>query len=186
MPNLTTSEAGKLHIKTEENAPLLTKSDETFVDAYFDSNGYAIGWGTRYDMDGSPITKDQSARISYCKQLFNRDVAAAAATVNSKVTASLKQGQFDALVDFVYQFGASRLASSTLLKVVNATPNDLQAVATEFRKWINVNGKPNAVLIARREKNILQYGSGAVNQSTLVWVILVLVIAFIFYRTRIK
>lgn len=185
MANLTTSDAGKLHIKTEENAPLLKKADSDFVDAYFDSNGYAIGWGSRYDLDGSPISSSQSSRVSYCKLLFDRDVKNAEATVNQSVTASLKQGQFDALIDFVYQFGASKFKSSTLLKVVNSNPNDINAVATELRRWINVNGQPNNVLIARREKNITQYGSGVVKPSNWFWFLLVLVISIGYYfRTK--
>ena len=47
--------------------------------------------------------------------------------------ASLTQGQFDALVDFVFNLGSSRLASSTLLVDLNAGRYD--AAGAELLRW---------------------------------------------------
>lgn len=183
----TTSTAGKLHIKTQENAKIINLPDTAFLSSYWDSNGYAIGYGTRYGDTGKPITKDEYVRKSYVEQLFNRDVAAAESVVNKAVTVSLSQGQFDACIDFVYQFGASRFQTSTLLKVINKSPADYAAVSAEFRRWINVNGSPNDTLKKRRELNIVQYTTGGAVQSvTVVWVAIVAVLALAFYFNRNK
>lgn len=183
----TTSTAGKLHIKTQENAKIINLPDTAFLSAYWDSNGYAIGYGTRYGDSGKPITKDEYVRKSYVEQLFNRDIAAAESGVNKLLTVSLNQGQFDSLIDFVYQFGVSALKGSTLLKVINANPADYAAVSAEFRRWINVNGSPNEVLKKRRELNVVQYTSGGAVQSvTVVWVVIVAILAAAFYFNRNK
>lgn len=52
------------------------------------------------------------------------DVAVAEAVVQRLVKVPLTQGQFDALVDFVFKLGGGRLASSTLLRNLNAGKYD--------------------------------------------------------------
>ncbi|MGA7255424.1 MAG: lysozyme [Terracidiphilus sp.] len=81
--------------------------------------------------------------------LLTRDVAAAGQAVARFVRRPLTQGQFDALVDFVYNLGAARLASSTLLREVN--DGNLGAAALEFHKWDHCGGQENSGLKARRQ-----------------------------------
>lgn len=64
------------------------------------------------------------------------------------VSAELTQNQFDALVSFTYNLGASNLARSTLLKKLNA--GDYALAAEEFERWDKCNGKPLAGLSRRR------------------------------------
>jgi lysozyme len=54
------------------------------------------------------------------EQLLAADVAFAERCVTNLVHVDLTEGQFDALVDFTFNLGAGRLASSTLLKDLNA------------------------------------------------------------------
>ncbi len=85
-----------------------------------------------------------------CAQnLLAQDAAAAGQAVARYVQAPLTQGQFDALVDFVYNLGAARLASSTLLQELNS--GNLGAAALEFLKWDHCGGQENSGLKARRE-----------------------------------
>jgi lysozyme len=65
------------------------------------------------------------------------------------VKAPLTQGQFDALVDFTFNLGAGRLASSTLLKSLNAGRYD--DAAEQLLRWDHAGGQENAALKARRE-----------------------------------
>src|SRR5574344_1625340 len=60
------------------------------------------------------------------------------------------QGQFDALVDFVFNLGSGALTESTLLKKikVNAETKEIQS---EIGKWIYAGGKKQEGLIKRRE-----------------------------------
>ena len=55
-----------------------------------------------------------------------------------------------ALVSFAYNLGQNALKNSTLLKKVNANPND-PAIRAEFNKWVNAGGKKLAGLVARRK-----------------------------------
>jgi lysozyme len=74
----------------------------------------------------------------------------------------LTQNQYDALVDFVFNLGAQKLATSTLLKLVNADPSNA-LIPAEFRKWVYAtNPKTGARerlpgLIIRREKEAKLY-----------------------------
>lgn len=75
-----------------------------------------------------------------CDLLLMKDlVQVYAPLVRKYVKVPLSQGEFNALVDFVYNVGEGNFAASTLLKLINAGQYDLAAL--EFRKWSFVNGK---------------------------------------------
>ena len=69
--------------------------------------------------------------------------------VERLVKVPLTQGQFDALVDFCFNLGAGRLASSTLLKALNG--GRYEAAAEQLLRWDVAGGEENAGLKARRE-----------------------------------
>jgi lysozyme len=73
-------------------------------------------------------------------------------TVEHFVTVPLTQGQFDGLVDFVYNEGAGTFQKSLLLKKVNAKAFD--AVPGELRRYIYAGGKILDGLVTRRAKEI--------------------------------
>ena len=59
--------------------------------------------------------------------------------------------QFDALVSFAYNVGVGNFAKSTLLKKVNANPND-PTIRSEFEKWNKANGRVLKGLVTRRKE----------------------------------
>ena len=65
------------------------------------------------------------------------------------VKAALTQGQFDALVDFVFNLGSGRLAGSTLLVYLNAGRYD--DAAGQLLRWDHAGAIEVAGLKARRE-----------------------------------
>lgn len=75
-----------------------------------------------------------------CDALLLKDMNEVYAPVVRKlVKVPLSQGEFNALVDFVYNVGETNFRNSTLLRLVNAKEYDKAAL--EFAKWRMVNGK---------------------------------------------
>ena len=73
--------------------------------------------------------------------ILSRDLALAEAAVERLVKVPLTQGQFDALVDFVFNLGAGRLASSTLLNYLNSGKFDV--AAWQLLAWDHAGGPGN-------------------------------------------
>jgi len=114
---------------------------------YLDSAGVrTIGYGHKL-LPSESFPK--GVTLAEAASLLERDAAAAQQAVARFVRIPLTQGQFDALVDFVYNLGAARLASSTLLHELN--DGNLGAAALEFLRWDYCGGKVNAGLKSRRE-----------------------------------
>jgi lysozyme len=111
------------------------------------------GDGLARDANGVPLPIDEAEVI----RLFETDLTNAENAVRKHVSVPLTQGQFDALADFVYQFGAGTFASSTLLKFLNS--GNYPGAANEFKRWIYVTNpatgikEPSNGLIARRDDN---------------------------------
>ena len=88
-----------------------------------------IGWGhTQGVKKGDVCSKEQA--LIYLRQ----DLAVAADAVNRLVTVPLNQNQFDALCDFVFNIGAKKFKTSTLLKKLNQS--DYQGAANQFSRWV--------------------------------------------------
>lgn len=82
----------------------------------------------------------QTRTPEQCDALLMRDLNTIyAPIVRRLVTVPLTQGEFNALVDFVYNVGEPKFKSSTLLKLVNAGQYDKAAL--EFEKWHYTGGK---------------------------------------------
>ena len=100
---------------------------------------------------GQTITDDE------CVALLNQDIARFAAFVNHEVTIQLTQNDFDALVDFCFNVGPGNLASSTLLRDLNA--GNIQGAAAQFDNWQFSHGVKMAGLLRRREAETVLFQS---------------------------
>jgi GH24 family phage-related lysozyme (muramidase) len=81
--------------------------------------------------------------------LLLSDVASAEEDVTLLVTVPMTQGQFDALVDFVYNEGVGHFETSTLLKKLNAGEHAI--VPSLLRQWVYGGGRKLTGLVYRRE-----------------------------------
>ena len=105
---------------------------------------WTIGYGhTDGVVKGQRITEVQAIA------LLAQDLARAAADVRRLVTAPLTQWQFDALVCFVFNVGAGRFSSSTMLRLLNA--RDYAGAAGEFGRWVYAGGEILPGLVRRRD-----------------------------------
>ena len=122
------------------------------------ANVSTIGFGSTFYPDKSPVKmgdklKDKQEAEELLRitlQSFESSVSGLFYNVN------LKQNQFDALVSFAFNVGASSLASSTLYKKAKVNPND-PGIEAEFNKWVNAGGKKSKGLIARRKAEAKLY-----------------------------
>ena len=68
----------------------------------------------------------------------------------------LNQNQFDALVSFTYNLGATNLSTSTLLRKININPND-PTIKNEFPRFNRAGGKVYEGLTKRRKEEASLY-----------------------------
>ena len=127
---------------------------------YLDVAGLpTIGYGHRLlhsDSFPNGIDEPQAANLLAC------DVRDAEQAVERMVKVTLTQGQFDALVDFTFNLGARRLASSTLLKSLNAGRYD--DAAEQLLRWDHAGGQEMAALKSRREAEAALWRSNDAGQ----------------------
>lgn len=125
----------------------LLKQSEGFESTeYLDVAGFrTIGYGHKL-LSGehypNGITEAQASVI------LARDVAIAEGAVSRLVRTALTQGQFDALVDFVFNLGQGKLAQSTLLKDLNA--QQYNAAAQQLLLWDHAGVREVSALKTRR------------------------------------
>ena len=106
---------------------------------------WTIGYGhTAGVFEGQKISEKQA------DEFFDKDIKQFEDAVNSLVKVPLKQGQFDALVSFVYNVGKTAFANSTLLKLLNQKKYAL--AGNELSRWVYVRDKKLVGLVKRREE----------------------------------
>ncbi|CAI2170276.1 14645_t:CDS:2 [Funneliformis geosporum] len=130
----------------------LVKDFEGFrADFYNDLAGHkTIGYGHNCDADPNKC-KDIKAPITQAQaeELLKTDLAKFEGHVTSLVKVKLNSNQFSALVSFTFNLGQGNLASSTLLKKLNA--GDYEGASKEFGKWVYAAKKVVKGLERRRE-----------------------------------
>jgi len=111
---------------------------------------WTIGYGNTFYEDGKPVMPGHVITQDKAEQLFELIASDFAGKVAKLVPTHINPNQFGALVSFAYNCGVVNLQKSTLLKKVNANPND-QTIKAEFLKWNKAGGKVLAGLTRRRE-----------------------------------
>ena len=140
----------------------LIKRSEGFRDrTYLDVAGIpTIGYGHRLlpkEVFPEGVTEARAA------EMLALDVQQAEQAVGRLVKVPLTQGQFDALVDFCFNLGEGRLASSTLLKVLNGAR--YEAAGEQLLRWDLAAGQVNTGLKGRREAELELWQSTSAEQA---------------------
>lgn len=137
---MQTSDRGKAFIKGFESLELTA-----YPDPGTGGKPYTVGYGHV----GPAIGPGTSITRERAEEFFEDDVRKAEICVTEAVDVTLTQGQFDALVSFVFNVGCAAFRKSTLLRLLNSGQED--AAAQQFGRWVNAGGKPMAGLRRRRE-----------------------------------
>jgi lysozyme len=134
---------------------LIRKSEGLRLQAYHDCAGVlTIGYGHT----GPDVAPGKKITVDEAEALLSADAAHACDSVFSLTNGNVSQGQLDALTDFVFNLGSSKLRSSTLLKEHRA--GNYADAAAEFGKWIYADHKPQPGLIKRRAAEAHLYLDG--------------------------
>lgn len=117
-----------------------------------------VGYGSTYYFTKRDKVKltDKPMTIEEAEELLGYHILKYEEAVNRYVSATINQNQFDALVSFCYNVGNEALRKSTLLKRVNANPND-ERIKAEFARWIFANGRILNGLVKRRKQESKLY-----------------------------
>lgn len=106
---------------------------------------WTLGWGHTHGVcEGDACTVEQA------QAWFIEDMAWAQAAVLGAVTVPLNQNQFDALVSFTENEGATAFEESTLLRLLNS--GNYGAAASQFPRWIYQRGQILPGLVTRRNQ----------------------------------
>lgn len=89
-----------------------------------------------------------------CQKLLEADLAVAIKSVDSLVKVPLPVERRAALTSFVYNVGATKFASSTLLRMLNS--GDVRGACAELDRWVFAGGvKLNGLVSRRAEERAL-------------------------------
>lgn len=106
---------------------------------------WTIGYGhTRGVTAGMVITEE------IADALLMEDISPIERLING-MNINFRQGQFDALVSFVFNVGEGKFSSSTLKKKIVAGAPD-EEIVSEFKRWDKCKGKVLPGLTRRREE----------------------------------
>lgn len=127
--------------------------------AYQDIVGiWTIGYGNITYLDGSKVKKGDEITREQADLMFKATANKFAYKVASLIDVCLTQNQFNALVSLAYNIGLGAFEQSTILKKVNASPNN-PSIKDEFLKWKMAGGKVIQGLLNRRIKESEVYFS---------------------------
>ena len=113
---------------------------------------WTVGYGhTKGVHEGMTVTESEASKlleedIVYFENFLSKE----------KYAEDITQGQWDALVSFIFNLGIGNFLSSTLRKKI-LKDIDEPAIPDEFRRWVYSNGKVLPGLVKRREWEAQMY-----------------------------
>lgn len=107
---------------------------------------WTIGYGHVLNDEENFTEIDQQE----AEKLLKQDITKAEAAINKHVKISITQGQFDALVSLVFNWGASHFLRSKGLHKLNN--RDFEGAIEEFKEVNKVGGVIMTGLVERREE----------------------------------
>ena len=146
-------------MKLDENGyKLLQEFEGLSLVPYKCSAGVAtIGYGATFYPSLKKVTmQDAPISLATAKWMLKEIADKFAVDVDKMIKSNINQNQFNAIVSIAYNIGLAGLAKSSLLKKVNANPND-PTIRNSFLVWNKGGGKVLAGLTKRRTKEANLY-----------------------------
>lgn len=117
-----------------------------------------IGYGNTMYENGSKVKIGDEITQQRAEELLQYIGKYFEIEIKNLLKVTLTDNQFGALLSFTYNLGLVNLRISTLLKKINANPND-PTIKDEFLKWNKAGGKVLAGLTKRRQSESELYFS---------------------------
>lgn len=139
-------------MKTSQAGLDLIKRFEGFKAAPYlcPANKPTIGYGSCFYADGRAVSLDDAPITeAQAQKLLADTLGQYERAVTKAAKVPISQCMFDALVSFAYNVGAANMASSTLMRKLNA--GDIKGAAAEFDRWVYGGGVRLAGLTKRRD-----------------------------------
>tara|TARA_Y100001938_G_scaffold133358_1_gene192626 strand:+ start:2311 stop:2769 length:459 start_codon:yes stop_codon:yes gene_type:complete len=136
---------------SEEGKCLIKKFEGCKLEAYKCPAGkWTIGFGfTKGVKEGDTWSQ------SHAEYMLDVELEEYEGYINDLVNIQLNQNQFDALVAWIYNLGPTNFRTSTLRKKLS--PETMDEVPREIRRWNKANGEVLQGLVRRREAEALLF-----------------------------
>lgn len=122
----------------------IKRSESCALTAYQDTVGvWTIGYGHT-----KGVKRGDKIPAAIAEQYLRQDLALFEAAAG-KVRGIRTQGQFDAVVDFMFNCGVGNFNSSTLKKYIEGVRKTWE-IQEQFLRWVNAGGKKQGGLVTRR------------------------------------
>lgn len=141
----------------------LVRNEEGFASkAYWDVNGYAIGYGNHYYKDGSAVKQGDTITKSAADDLQRFYVRQFAKEIEPSIKVDINDHQMAALISLAYNCG-SGVRNYELFKLINAkAPAD--QIEEQYKKTcVTAKSVYNAGLFDRRLRELKVFMSDAVS-----------------------
>ncbi len=114
-------------------------------------------WTIGYGSTGPGIGPGLSWTIGQAEERLTRDASAFLSAAKT-LCPTASGNRLEAIADFTYNLGATRLAGSTLRRKINM--GDYGGASLEFEKWVFAGGRKLPGLIVRREAEKMLFQKG--------------------------
>lgn len=139
------------------NLELIKKHEGLRLKAYLcPANVWTIGYGNTFYSNGMPVKKGDKISKEGAEALLAVTASGFWSRMKPLIKAPLNYNQQSALLSFAFNVGIGNFQKSTLLRKVNANPND-PTIRNEFQRWVRARGVVLPGLVRRRNEEAALY-----------------------------
>lgn len=128
--------------------------------AYWDVNGWAIGYGFHYYPDGTAVQQGDTLTLDQARSDLLPVATGKWVAIKPCITVSLNENQAAALIDLAYNCGEGTVCKSDLLKLINAGAPADQITAAFEQTCVTAGGTYLSVLYHRRVDEVGLFFAG--------------------------
>ena len=115
-------------------------------------------WTIGYGHTGKEVVEGLQITQTRATDFLLLDVNQVLKMLRTELRVPVRQCQLDALVSLGFNIGVDALRKSTLMRLVNRNPDDLN-IQGEFNRWVYVKGVVSNGLVRRRAAEAKLYAS---------------------------